>query len=84
MGLGSGIQKSIPDPRSRVIKAPDPGSGSATLLAPTVYIYSGLLHLGAVGVGNQVVVVGSVDSSTSSLVTQRKPNFINRSFNPVW
>ncbi len=32
MGLGSGIRKKpIPDPGSRVNKAPDPGSGSATL-----------------------------------------------------
>jgi hypothetical protein len=32
MGLGSGIRKKpIPVPESRVKKAPDPGSGSATL-----------------------------------------------------
>jgi hypothetical protein len=30
MGLGSG--KTTPDPGSRVKKAPDPGSGSATLI----------------------------------------------------
>jgi hypothetical protein len=37
MGLGSGIrdpENTIPDPGSRVKKAPDPGSGSAT--QPTV------------------------------------------------
>jgi hypothetical protein len=35
MGLGSGIRKNlfrIPDPGPGVKKAPDPGSGSATLL----------------------------------------------------
>jgi hypothetical protein len=34
MGLGSGIwEKAIPDPIPGVKKAPDPGSGSATLLS---------------------------------------------------
>jgi hypothetical protein len=33
MGLGSGIRKKpIPDPGTRGQKAPDPGSGSATLI----------------------------------------------------
>jgi hypothetical protein len=47
MGLRSGIQKKpIPDPESRGQKAPDPGSGSATLAVSNPLFFGGLGCIG--------------------------------------
>ncbi len=74
MGLGSGIRdpgsgkKPIPDPRSRiwirVKKAPDPGSGSATLKKPVMRIRISWIHM----------ILGLLDPDPDPLVGGTDPD----------
>ncbi len=77
MGLGSGIRKKpIPDPQSRVKKAPDPASGSATLNNWLIYALSSIVTY------NKVINPCTVEGPPG-ILEEAEPVVLQRSLNDL-